>query len=46
MSELIPIKQPANTWKGFFLRVVIVAVAAGVVLGIAAIFGIRFDVLR
>jgi hypothetical protein len=45
MSDFIPFRTPANTWRGFALRVAVIALAALVVLGVAALFGWSFDSL-
>lgn len=43
MRDLIPLAQPANSWKGFLLRVLVIAAAASLVLGAAALFGWTLD---
>jgi hypothetical protein len=45
MRDLIPLQTPSNTWRGFALRVVVIALAASIVLGIASLFGWSFDTL-
>jgi hypothetical protein len=43
MNDLIPFRTPANTWRGFALRVAVIALAALTMLGIASLFGWSFD---
>ena len=36
-------RYPQNTWRGFLLRVAMIAIAAGIPLGVADWFGISLD---
>lgn len=38
-------RHPPGTWRGFLLRVAMIALAAGIVLGIADWFGVSLDPL-
>lgn len=39
MRDLIPYRSPSNSWRGFFLRVATIAIAAVIILGIINLFG-------
>ncbi|SEG24431.1 hypothetical protein SAMN05421819_2357 [Bryocella elongata] len=43
MPSNLLLRHPPNSWRGFLLRVVIIAIAAGIVLGVADWFGISLD---
>ncbi len=43
MPPNLLLRHPPGTWRGFVLRVAMIAIAAGIVLSVADWFGISLD---